>query len=119
MNSVGITKPGSTTSKIYTTPTYEQPVVLDSGSTLSTLPSNLVAAMLADFTGVVSVGNGVYAVDCSQTTLSGTLDFGFGNTVIHVPYRQFIWAPSATSCYFGAVAADPASYNTWILGGKC
>ena len=117
MTSVGITEPGSATSKLYTAPTYEQAVVLDSGSTLSTLPTNLVTAMLADFTGVVSLGSGLYAVDCSQTSLAGTLDFGFGNTIIHVPYHQFIWVSAPGSCIFGAIAADPATYDTWILGG--
>lgn len=118
MNSVGITKPESSVSDVYTVPEYKQPVVLDSGSTLSTLPNNLVAAMLSDFTGVVSVGNGLYEVDCHQASLSGSLDFGFGNTIIHVPYHQFIWTPVPTECYFGAVAANPATYNTWILGGE-
>jgi hypothetical protein len=120
MTSVGITKPGSSSSVLYTVPppAYQQPVVLDSGSTLSTLPSNLVTAMLADFTGVQEVGTtGLYAIDCSQTTLSGTLDFGFGNTIINVPYHQFIYQ-SGASCFFGAVSADPATHNTWILGGK-
>jgi hypothetical protein len=120
MTSVGITKPGSSSSVLYTVPppAYQQPVVLDSGSTLSTLPSNLVTAMLADFTGVQEVGTtGLYAIDCSQTTLSGTLDFGFGNTIINVPYHQFIYQAGG-SCYFGAVSADPATHNTWIIGGK-
>lgn len=119
MTSVGVTKPGSATSKLYTVapPAYQQAVVLDSGSTLSTLPTNLVTAMLADFTGVVSLGSGVYAVDCNQTGLAGTLDFGFGNTIIHVPYHQFIWVSGPGSCIFGVIAADPATYDTWILGG--
>ena len=121
MTSVGITKPGSTTSKVYTVPSYNQAVVLDSGSTISTLPQNLVSAMLADFTGVSQpVAGGLYLVDCNQATLSGTLDFGFGNTVIHVPYHQFIWIPNPGSgyCYFGAVGADPSTNNVWILGGN-
>lgn len=67
------------------------------------------------YTGVTSLGNGVYSVDCNQTTLSGTLDFGFGNTVINVPYHQFIWQ-NGGGCIFGAVGADPATSDTWILG---
>jgi hypothetical protein len=119
MTSVGITPPGATKSSLFTVPppAYQQPVVLDSGSTLSTLPANLVTAMLNEFTGVTSLGNGVYSVDCNQTTLSGTLDFGFGNTVINVPYHQFIWQ-NGGGCIFGAVGADPSTYDTWILGGK-
>ncbi|CAL3965066.1 unnamed protein product [Diplocarpon coronariae] len=102
MTSVGITKPGATTSKRYTVapPAYQQPVFLDSGGTLSALPSNLVAAMLSDFTGVVDIGSGLYLVDCIQTTQSGTLDFGFGNTIIKVPYNEWIWE----SCYSESIA---------------
>jgi hypothetical protein len=119
MTSVGITPPGATKSSLFTVPPpgYQQPVVLDSGSTLSTLPDNLVAVMLAEFTGVTSLGSGVYSVDCNQTSLSGTLDFGFGNTIINVPYHQFIWQTGG-SCIFGAIGADPTMYDTWILGGK-
>lgn len=120
MTSVGITKPGTTTSKRYTVapPAYQQPVFLDSGGTLSKLPANLVAAMLSDFTGVVDQGNGLYTVDCAQTTQDGTLDFGFGNTIIKVPYHEFIWVPSPGICYFGARAGDPAVTSSWVLGGK-
>jgi hypothetical protein len=64
--------------------------VLTSDNLVSTLPEDLVTAMLANFTGVTSVGSGIYAVDCSQTSLSGTLDFGFGNTIINVPFHQFV-----------------------------
>ncbi|KAK6585371.1 hypothetical protein PZA11_002098 [Diplocarpon coronariae] len=118
MTSVGITKPGATTSKRYTVapPAYQQPVFLDSGGTLSALPSNLVAAMLSDFTGVVDIGSGLYLVDCIQTTQSGTLDFGFGNTIIKVPYNEWIWEPTPGECYFGARAGDPAVTSSWILG---
>jgi Eukaryotic aspartyl protease len=120
MTSVGITPPGATTSTLFTVPppAYQQAVVLDSGSSLSTLPADLVTAMLAEFTGVISLGSGFYSVDCNQTSLSGTLDFGFGNTVINVPYHQFIWVTGGT-CIFGAIGADPTTYDTWILGGKC
>jgi Eukaryotic aspartyl protease len=114
MSSVGITQPGDA-SKIYTTPTYEQAVFLDSGTTLSRLPANLVAAMLDDFPGYVDDGSGLYTVPCSYRSQPGTLDFGFGNTVIHVPYYEFIWM-SGSTCVFGAVA-NAASDVDWILGG--
>jgi hypothetical protein len=114
MSSVGITQPGDA-SKIYTKPTYEQAVFLDSGTTLSRLPANLVAAMLHDFPGSADNGNGLYTVPCSYRSQQGTLDFGFGNTVIHVPYHEFIWTNGGI-CYFGAVA-NSASDVDWILGG--
>jgi hypothetical protein len=88
MNTVGITKPGSSTSKKYTPASYQQAVVLDSGSTLSYLPSDLVKSMLVDFTGVQDAGNGFHSIDCSQYNLAGTVDFGFGKTTIKVPYHR-------------------------------
>ncbi|PVH85072.1 acid protease [Cadophora sp. DSE1049] len=118
MTSVGITKPGATTSKRYTVapPAYQQAVFLDSGGTLSQLPANLVAAMLADFTGVIDNGNGLYTVDCAQTTQAGTFDFGFGNTIIRVPFHEFIWVPAPGVCVFGAVAVDTSVSVSWVLG---
>jgi hypothetical protein len=114
MSSVGITQPGNA-SKIYTSSTYEQAVFLDSGSTLSFLPADLVAAMLADFPGYVDNGDGLYTVPCSYRSQSGTLDFGFGNTVIHVPYHEFIWE-TGDVCVFGALANADSDVD-WILGG--
>jgi hypothetical protein len=116
MTSVGITTPRSNT-KTYTDATYEQAVFLDSGGTLSRLPANLVEAMLADFPGAVNQGKGLYTVDCSYAAQAGSLDFGFGNTVIHVPFHEFIWEPEAGTCVFGAVA-DAVNDVDWVLGGE-
>jgi hypothetical protein len=57
---------------------------------VSTLPEDFVTATLANLPGVTSLGSGIYTVDFSQTSLSGTLDFGFGNTIINVPFHQFV-----------------------------
>ena len=93
MTSVGITKPGES-SKLYP-PTSGNPqgqaVFLDSGGTLSRLPTSLVNAIVADFPGATfDAVNCVYHVDCAVESHAGTIDFGFGNTVIHVPYHEFI-----------------------------
>jgi hypothetical protein len=114
MTSVGITKPGTNTSKIYTVPAYDQAVFLDSGGTLSRLPANLVAAIVADFPGAVDQGNGLYTVPCAYTSEVGSMNFGFGNTVIHVPYHQFIWVAGTDTCVLGVVATDSGE---WVLGG--
>ena len=116
MTSVGITTSSSNT-KTYTDATYEQAVFLDSGGTLSRLPANLVEAMLADFPGAVNQGNGVYTVDCAYAAQAGSLDFGFGNTVIHVPFHEFIWEPAPGTCVFGAVANAEDDVD-WVLGGE-
>lgn len=117
MTSVGITTPESNT-KTYTDAAYKQAVFLDSGGTLSRLPANLVEAMLADFPDAVSQGHGVYTVNCSQATQAGSLDFGFGSTIIHVPFNEFIWEPEPGTCVFGAVANAENDVD-WVLGGEC
>jgi hypothetical protein len=94
MNSIGITKPGEAP-KTYTsaiTNPKGQAVFLDSGGTLSRLPTPIFNAILADFPGASQDGNsGLYLVDCALGSQAGSIDFGFGSTVINVPYNEFIW----------------------------
>jgi hypothetical protein len=126
MASVGITKPGSTTSKLYAPTSSDplgQPVFLDSGGTLSRLPTRLFNDIIADFPSAKQVGTtGLYTVDCAVAKEDGTVDFGFGNTIIRVPYYEFIWHIE-DYCFIGLAANDDAP----VLGdsflraafGKC
>jgi hypothetical protein len=119
MTSVGITKPGAPP-KVYPPSSSNplgQPVFLDSGSTVSLLPSALVAEIVADFPGATLDlgGSGLYIVPCSVASEAGTVDFGFGNTVIHVPYHEFVWFIESNTCVLGVSANDVAP----LLGGKC
>jgi hypothetical protein len=117
MDSAGITKPGAQPKKYTPVGTNPQglPVFLDSGSTIANLPSALVNQILADFPGATHIADGdVYQVDCSLTSQAGTLDFGFGDMIIHVPYSEFIWSPSANFCYLGTRIND----EIFSLGGK-
>ncbi|KAK2626212.1 hypothetical protein QTJ16_004474 [Diplocarpon rosae] len=108
MNSLGITKPGEA-KKLYSLPSTNPKglaVFLDSGGTLTRLPSAIVTAILADFPSAVEDGNsGVYQVDCAVADIHGTVDFGFGNTVINVPFQEFMWHIS-DFCYLGLAADD-------------
>jgi hypothetical protein len=115
LNSVGNTKPGASSSKPYTGTGYSLPVILDSGTTLSLIPPSLFTLILADFPGAVAQSNGQYAVPCSYATQSGTMDFGFGNVIINVPYSQFIWEPAPGTCILG-VSPMPATLSIPILG---
>lgn len=103
MNSVGITKPGQKYKKYSSSSNPQgQPIVFDTGSTISSLPSILVHAIVADFPGATHISsNDLYQVNCKFASQDGTVDFGFGDTVIQVPYNQFIWQPTARSCYLG------------------
>lgn len=112
MESVGITKPGDTP-KVY--PDSSTPVFLDSGGTLSQLPTSIFNAIMADFPDATpdTSGNGLYSISCSVASQSGTIDFAFGNTIIHVPYHEFIWFAESDVCYLGVEVNDEAP----VLGG--
>ena len=117
MTSIGITKPGEDP-KLYTISSADPlglPVVFDSGSTFSRLPAPLFNAILDDFPGatLVDPDSRIYQVDCSVGDQPGTVDFGFGDTIIRVPYGEFIWEAGPDACALGVVA-DTIS----ILGGK-
>ncbi|OCL07673.1 acid protease, partial [Glonium stellatum] len=107
MNSVGITKSGDIP-KVY--PDSSTPVFLDSGGTLSRLPTPIFNAIVADFPGATldTSGSGLYIVDCSVASQSGTVDFAFGNTIVHVPYHEFIWFAGNNTCFVGVAADDSA-----------
>jgi Eukaryotic aspartyl protease len=115
LNSVGNTQPGASSSKPYTAAGYSLAVILDSGTTPSYIPQNLFNLILADFPGAVLQSSGVYTVPCSYATQSGTMDFGFGNVIINVPYSQFVWQPVAGTCYLGVIPMS-SSITIPILG---
>jgi hypothetical protein len=102
MDSMGITKPGSS-AKTYTSSSI--PVVLDTGSTISHMPSVLVQQLASDFGATVD-SSGEVQVPCSTLSQSGTVDFTFGNLTLHVPFKEFIWQIDANTCVVGAAASD-------------
>lgn len=110
MTQVGITKPGAAP-KLYTAPADPkgQPVFLDSGGTLSRLPTPLFNEILADFPGATLDPSGsVYIVDCAISGQAGSVDFVFGKTTIRVPFHDFIWEADTDVCVLGVVAEDEA-----------
>ncbi|KAF5544490.1 aspartic-type signal peptidase [Fusarium phyllophilum] len=71
--------------------TNGQPVLLDSGYTVSALPGAIFNKIVAAFPTAQRTPGAYVDVDCSVADLKGTVDFKFGNTVIKVPYADFIW----------------------------
>lgn len=65
-------------------------VFLDSGATLSLLPTQLANAIAADFNASVVDAYGIYQVDCALNNLPGTLDFDFDGVTIRVPYHELV-----------------------------
>jgi hypothetical protein len=91
--------------------------LVDSGSTLTALPSYAFSNLLSVFPSAVARDYGLYSVDCLDPGTGGSVDFTFGDLVIRVPYNDFIWYdPQTGLCMLGAYDAnrvgkwlDPAS----------
>lgn len=104
MDSVGITKPGgqSKTYELSSKDPKGQPVSIKAGSTYSYLPAKISDQIAADFPGAKYLPDiNVYEVDCALASQDGTVDFGFGKTVIHVPYSEIIFTPPGDRCFLG------------------
>ncbi|KAK3935697.1 putative eukaryotic aspartyl protease [Diplogelasinospora grovesii] len=112
MNSIGLSR--RATSKTYSGGSAA--VVLDSGSSLSYLPSSVFKGMASDFQAQLDQSSGVYLVPCSQRTQGGTIDFTFGQGTINVPVANFIWQVDTQDCVLGAMPADPNSGVSALLG---
>lgn len=89
------------------------PVFLDTGSTLSYFPANVVQQLLKGFPGAKRDANGNYLADCSLRNQDASVDFKFGNTVIRAAYKDFIYAFNANTCVLGFTEEAQKMY---ILG---
>ncbi|KAH9883551.1 acid protease [Xylariomycetidae sp. FL2044] len=106
MESLSLTPP-SGKKKTYTNTSMA--VFLDSGATLSLLPTSLANAIAADFGALELDLNGFYAVDCSLNDLPGTLNFEFAGVTIRVPYNEVIrelQGSFGTMCLLGISPSD-------------
>ncbi|KUJ08970.1 acid protease [Mollisia scopiformis] len=112
MNQVSITPPGATAPIALTSPTYNQAMFPDSGSTFCQLPSALFTALLAYFpVGQVNQGSSTYTVSCNYRTQAGYINFAFGSVTVSVSYHEFIWF-DGVQCWF---AAQPST-QFYLLG---
>ncbi|KAI0531517.1 aspartic peptidase domain-containing protein [Xylaria digitata] len=101
MQSLSITPPSGETKRY---PNTSMAVFLDSGATLTLLPTRLANAIAADFGAEATDSNGFYPVDCKFNDQPGTLDFAFAGVTIRVPYREAVREIQTTfgiQCYLG------------------
>lgn len=84
------------------------PVFLDSGGTLSRLPSTIFQAIGDSFPGSqYDPESGFYIVDCSAASQeAGSVDFIFGSKKIRVPYADFIWEVQKNVCVVGVLPTE-------------
>lgn len=87
MNNMSLTPPSGVT-KTYANTAMD--VFLDTGATLSLLPTELVDEIATDFGSPTVGSDGYYQVDCSLNDVNGTLNFAFNGVTIKVPYSELI-----------------------------
>lgn len=101
-----------------TTPVFDKvngvPVFLDSGGTLSQLPTYVVKELLKSFPSAKKSGK-VYTVECPARDSKMTIDFKFGNTTVYAPVNDFIWR-SGKYCILGAFENDSEYSSPMSVG---
>lgn len=106
MNNMSLTPPNGVT-KTYANTSMD--VFLDTGATLSLLPTELVTAIATDFGSPTADSDGYYQVDCSFNDMNGTVNFAFDGVTIRVPYSELIresGSGSDMTCVLGIVSSS-------------
>lgn len=103
MTGIGITAPDGTARTAAITSVA---VLLDSGSTVASLPSKVLVALASLFEGAqYDQASRLYLVDCAKVNPAGTIDFAFNNKVIRVPFSDLIFQ-TGDKCYLVVQSAD-------------
>ncbi|KAL7937143.1 acid protease [Trichoderma chlorosporum] len=107
MDGMSITKEDGSNYEIFDKPNG-QPVLLDSGYTVSTLPGPIFEKILAAFPSArLESSSGDYIVDCDIIDSPGHVNFKFGDVVVNVDYNDFIWQqPDLGICKLGVSQDD-------------
>ncbi|KAH8902014.1 acid protease [Coniochaeta sp. PMI_546] len=114
LTSVGVTPPAGPAASLYADTSPGLPVFLDSGGTLTRLPTPLYRAIgeafISEFPGAfLDEPSGYYVVDCAIAGSPGSVDFGFGAKIIRVAYKDVIWdlgQPDLNICVVGVLPED-------------
>lgn len=103
LDGISITKDDGTVVTGYSKTGGGLPVLMDSGYSISTLPAAIVKEIAKAFPSAKkdTPASTSWNVDCSEANKEGTVDFKFGNTVINVPYKDFIARAGEDSCLLG------------------
>ncbi|KAL1882964.1 hypothetical protein Daus18300_000602 [Diaporthe australafricana] len=112
LTGLGMTLPGGESGLIGE---GELAVFLDSGGTMTRLPTKVFEVIGAAFPGAqYDSESGYFVVDCDVGDSSGSVDFVFGEKIISVAFDDFIWqVPSLEdTCVLGVLADD----NEPVLG---
>ncbi|EHA51318.1 saccharopepsin [Pyricularia oryzae 70-15] len=115
---MGVTSKGSCKSTPATEADFVTPTLVDTGSTIAHLPfaaANRTAAMIPGTR--FDPYTQMWKVSCHYAGSAETVDFAFGDVVVNIPMREFIWrnVPMGGQCYLGLVG-DADSIGFSVLG---
>ncbi|KJZ71445.1 hypothetical protein HIM_09169 [Hirsutella minnesotensis 3608] len=108
LDGISVHRPNGSVASVYSKP-KGQAVLLDSGYTISTLPSVIFDKLLAAFPEAKAPkkDSKLYEIPCSLGKVPGHIDFKFGKTTINVPFNDFIWYQTKSKiCVLGASRDD-------------
>jgi hypothetical protein len=110
LDGVSVTKDDGSKVVIFDQPN-SQPVLLDSGYTISSLPTKHFEKIKAAFPEATAPpagdNSGLYRVPCDIGSKKGSVNFKFGSTEINVPFDDFIWKqPQNNLCVLGVIPDD-------------
>ncbi|TFB06390.1 Candidapepsin-8 [Trichoderma ghanense] len=108
MKSISLTPPSdSADDKPVAFPQTSMTVFLDSGSTLTLLPPQLVRQIASALGSTQTDESGFFVVDCALASQDGTIDFEFDGVTIRVPYAEMIRQVSTLPphCYLGMMGS--------------
>ncbi|KAK4450238.1 peptidase A1 [Podospora aff. communis PSN243] len=123
LSGIKVNQPNGNVVDVYTKSTGQpgQTFLVDSGYTLTALPTSIFNQLLAAFPSAVYVPSAdLYLVDCMDPGEGGTIDFIFGDEndskTIKVRYYDFVWhAPGTNLCVLGAFEDDfPVLGDTFL-----
>ncbi|KAI1841747.1 hypothetical protein JX265_007149 [Neoarthrinium moseri] len=110
-NAIGVTYNGAQTNVF----TGTLPVFLDSGTTISRLPTTVYQGIVAQFPGAIldPAGSGLYIVPCTAPNSDTSVDFTFNTKTIRVAYSDFVVQAGANICVLGVL---PETSGEAVLG---
>jgi Eukaryotic aspartyl protease len=114
-SSLSLTDQSGTTT--YTADGFSETVILDSGTTVSKVPSDVFASLSQYFNLQAqseSDGSTGYYVDCNIASSQGSIDFGFSGVTIQVPFSELALSTGSGSCLFGLQPGDGILGDTFL-----
>jgi hypothetical protein len=105
VNMKSISKRGGDGKTASTYTSAGMPVFLDTGATLSLLPTALVKSIADDLGSTGLDRHGFYVIDCKVASQEGSIDFNFEGVTIKVSYPEIIRQIGST-CWLGISPSD-------------